>query len=242
VWFGQFAAAERMRLNSYYAARYTASELYAHCVDLLRTQLEGGLDARSAYVVTDAVRTIWDLAGMRSHRCQLADGFNLCTPAAPSDAGQAGPAVPKAPSYALDEVLDFTTKDARTRRYLTFGWGEPRVTGTWTEGPLAMLRLGLAAPDRVRSLILEVDALPFLERHPQLDVDVVVNGQRIDQWIFRSAAPVTRQRARIPAELVGGRGGLDIEFRFHNPTAPLSPGVAAPSTFLGLNVRSLVVR
>jgi hypothetical protein len=80
VWFGEFAAAERMRLNSYYAARYTRPELDAHCVDLLRTQLEGTLDARSAYVVTDAVRTAWDLAGMRSHRCQLTDGFNLCTP------------------------------------------------------------------------------------------------------------------------------------------------------------------
>ena len=242
VWFGQLAAAERMRLNSYYAARYPESDLYAHCVDLLRTQLEGALDARSAYIVTDPVRTVWELAGMRSRRCQLADGFNLCTPAASSDALPPAPAVPKAPLYALGEMLDFTTKDASTRQYLTFGWGEPRVTGTWTEGPLAMLRLGLAAPDRARSLILEVDALPFLARHPQLDVDVVVNGQRVDRWIFRPAAPVARQRARIPAELVGGRGGLDIELRFHNPASPLTPGVAAPGSFLGLAVRSLVVR
>jgi hypothetical protein len=115
------------------------------------------------------------------------------------------------------------------------------VTGTWTEGPLAMLRMGLAAPDRARSLTLEMEALPFLERHPQLDVDLVINGQTVDRWIFRSGAPVARQRARIPAALVGGRDGLDIELRFRNPGSPLTPGVAAPGSFLGLHVRSLVV-
>ena len=244
VWFGKFAAAERMRLNSYYAARYTNSELYAHCVDLLRTQLDGTLDDRSAYVVTDAVRTVWNLTGMRSHRCQVADGFNLCTPAASSDAVPAEPPPLKAPAYVLGDVLDFTTKDARIRQYLTFGWGERSATGTWTDGPLAMLRLGLAAPlGAARSLILEVDAVPFLERqHQQLDVDVAVNRQKVDQWIFSSAPSTTAQRARIPASVLGGHGELDIELRFLNPTAPSNPGIAAPYSFLGLSVRSLVVR
>ena len=77
VTFGKLAAAERMRTNSYYAARYGRPELLAHCVDLLRTQLEGSLDSRSAYVVTDDVKTVWDLGGMSSHRCERLDGQPL---------------------------------------------------------------------------------------------------------------------------------------------------------------------
>jgi len=39
--------------------------------------LIGPLDPRSAYVVTDAARTVWQLDGVAAH-CRLADGFNLC--------------------------------------------------------------------------------------------------------------------------------------------------------------------
>jgi hypothetical protein len=85
VWFGKLAAAERMRANSYYAARYTRAELRAHCVDLLRAQLDGVLDQRSAYVVSDEVRALWALRGVQSARCRKVDGFNLCTSAQPSD-------------------------------------------------------------------------------------------------------------------------------------------------------------
>ena len=73
VWFGQLASAEGMRLNSYYAARYTKREVLAHCVDLLRSQLAGSLSPRSAYLVTDDVQTVWSLAGVRSHRCERVD-------------------------------------------------------------------------------------------------------------------------------------------------------------------------
>jgi hypothetical protein len=241
VTFGKLAAAERMRTNSYYAARYTRPELLAHCVDLLRTQLAGTLDARSAYVVTDGVKTVWDLYGMRSHRCEMADGFNLCTPV--TSPGAVSAAAPAAPAYAMGEVLDFR-ETGTPRKFMTLGWGTSNSAGTWTEGPMAMLRLGLEHGELSRPLILTVEATGFtVPEHPRLFVDVVVNGQPVDQWTLRYAfRPASRWEARIPAALTAGRRDLNVEFRFRNPEAPLYLGAGPSSNFLGLNVRSVVLR
>lgn len=242
VTFGKLAAAERMRSNSYYAARYTHPQLSAHCVDILRAQLAGTLDPRSAYVVTDGVKTVWDVNGMRSHRCELADGFNLCTPATP-EATPPPSRAPDAPAYPMGETLDFRDT-GNARKYMTFGWAASNVEGTWTEGPLAMPRLGQAAPLEPRPLILTVDGGAFVApQHPRLHVDVVVNGQKVDEWTFRSALrPAARRETRIPGNLTAGRKTLDLEFRFRNPEAPLYLGVGPSSSFLGLNVRWITLR
>jgi Family of unknown function (DUF6311) len=236
VWFGKLAAAERMRSNDYYAARYSPSQLYAHCVELLRSQLEGVLDRRSAYVVTDAVRTIWSLHGVRSHQCDRIDGFNLCTPGA---SAPPAPEPPAAPAYVLGQVLDLSTPGAES--YLPFGWGAWMVTGTWTDGPLALVRLGLdtrtAGP-----LILEVDAEPFVgDGYGHLEVEVAVNGNAIDRWVFDAPLTPRRLRARIPAAGVAGRIGLDIELRVRYREPPLHARRPAAASFPGLKVRSLVL-
>lgn len=239
VTFGKFASAEGMRTNSYYAARYTRPQLLAHCVDLLRAQLEGRLDPRSAYVVTDAVRTVWTLAGMHSHTCQQADGYNLCTPAAAGAVPDRTP--PERAPYTLNEQLDFSS-GGNAATYLAYGWGLRVVDGTWTDGPMAMVRLGLpGAAGSPRPLVLTVSAGAFVApRHPTLDVDVVVNGQAVDHWIF-TTTPDPIRKARIPAALASARPGLDIEFRVRNPEAPLFMGEGDATSFLGLFVRALTV-
>ena len=109
---------------------------------------------------------------------------------------------------------------------------------------MALLRLGVdptVAPGR--ALILSLNASAFVvPQHPRLYIDVVVNGQTIDQWIFRSAfRPGWRRELKIPAAVRAGRRGLDIEFRFRNPEAPLYLGSGPSSNFLGLNVREIVL-
>jgi len=235
VWFGKLAAAERLRTNSYYAARYSSAELSTHCDSLLRAQLEGTLDPRSVYVVTEGTRTIWGLAAMRSHECQLVDGYNVCTPADPREPSPEPPPVPSAAAYVPGEALDFRLRKS-IRKYMTFGWAPGQPSGTPTFGPLAMLRMGLEGRvDSSRDLLLEIEAMAQPDpARPRSDVAVVVNGHAVDHWTFESAA-VTRKQARIPAAVVTSRDGLDIELRF--PDVGLSPRL-----FFGLTVRSLVVR
>jgi hypothetical protein len=242
VWFGKLAASERMRTNNYYAARYTKPELEAHCVTLLRSQLQGRLDPRSAYVVTDGVYTVWQLAGVRSHQCQRVGDSNLCTPVADANTSYAPPPAPAPHPYTLGTELDFRL-GGNAHQYGTVGWGEQTTDGTWTEGPLAMVRLGLGTPPQPgRALVIDLQAQPFVwPQHPRLHVDVVVNGQAVDQWVFRSGAVVGRRAARIPPSVVGSARELTIEFRIQNPEAPLYLGVGPSTSFMGLSVRRITV-
>ncbi len=239
IYFGRIAARNRLRLNSYYAARYVHAELQAHCVDLLRSQLDGQLDPRSAYVVSDGVRTVWEVHGVRSHRCDVVDGVNLCT----VNSLDAAPSPPPAAPYVLGTMLDFTNRDSDVRRYLAFGWGDTRSSGTWSHGPLAMIRLGFdAAAHRSSGVIIEVSAEPFIiQQHPMLAVDAVVNGRRVAQWRYPTTSETLKWDIPVPADVLDGRSGLDVELRIRNPESPLYIGAGFVPDFLGINLQSLVV-
>jgi hypothetical protein len=237
--FGKLASAQRMRTNSYYAARYTQREMIVHCVDLPRAVLTDALDSRSAYVVSDGVRTLLELSSMASHRCETHDGYHVCTAAAsPAEADRRRPdAVP----YAFGEQLDFTT-EGNARKYMTHGWATvPLVDGTWTVGPVAALLLGIedTATD---SLLLTAELRGFVtDAHRRLDADVVVNGQTVERWTFRQGRLDTKRSARIPASVIGGRRVLDVQFRVLNPQAPAYVGEGYDFRFVGLNIRGLVL-
>jgi hypothetical protein len=238
VTFGKLSAAERMRSNSYYAGRYTQAQLQAHCVDLLRSTLTGSLDPRSAYVVTDAVRILWQLDGVRSHRCTVANGFNLCT----TDNSGPSPPIPSPAPYRPGDRIDFQT-GGNAAPFMTLGWGYLTPGGTWTHGPVALLRLGPSTPmDSARSLILDVDAIPLVTpAHPRLDVELVVNGESIDAWTFGLPGGFVHRRSRIPGLVAARRPELDVELRIRNPEAPLYLGTGVTLLFDGLCLRQLTV-
>jgi hypothetical protein len=77
--FGLLAAAEGLTINSYYPARLSPDQFRVHCQELPGALLGGHLDASSAYVVSDKLAVAWALDGVSSHRCDVVDGFNLCT-------------------------------------------------------------------------------------------------------------------------------------------------------------------
>lgn len=76
--FGLLAVAERLQTNSYYAARNSQEQIRVHCKEA--ASIDGrDLDPKAAYVVDDKIAAVWLAAGMRSHACNVVDGFNLCT-------------------------------------------------------------------------------------------------------------------------------------------------------------------
>lgn len=241
--FGMLAAAQRMRTNSYYAARYTKREIQVHCVEVPAAVLKGNLDTRSAYVVSDAVRTVLELSPTTtSHRCETIDGFNLCTVSA--SRADSGKRMPKLVPYAVGDVLDFTA-GGNARKYMTYGWAtDSGSDGTWTDGPLAKLVMGLEAPiERALFLTLNAGARPFVTpRNPQLDVEVAVNGEMVERWTFRYGQPETERHMHVPARVTAGHRMLDLEFRFLNPEAPAYVGAGPDGRLLGLNVRGVQIR
>jgi hypothetical protein len=124
---------------------------------------------------------------------------------------------------------------------MALGWGVATPFGTWTQGPVALLRLGMPSPiDVARSLTLNVDAIPLVTpAHPRLTVDLVVNGNPIDTWTFDLPGGFVHRDARIPGPVAAQRPEVDVEFRVRNPEAPLYLGTGTATTFDGLCLRRL---
>ncbi|MGH6889546.1 MAG: DUF6311 domain-containing protein [Rhizomicrobium sp.] len=78
VWpqFAGLAARGGMTLNSVYASRMRPQTLRLDCVTIPAQVMREGLDARTAYILSDGL--VADL-GNRPHDCRRVDGFNLCT-------------------------------------------------------------------------------------------------------------------------------------------------------------------
>ena len=240
--FGKLAAAQRMRTNSYYAARYTERQMNVHCVDVPRAVLTGTLDSRSAYVVTDEVRTILELSGQTSHRCEVVDGFNLCTPASAADSPAAW-AMPAVASYAFGEDVDFTPA-GNAREYMGYGWATaPLENGMWTVGPVATLLLGLRTQvDPAATVVLSADVIGFVfAAHRRIDADVVINGHTVDRWTFRHGRLDRKKSVRIPGAMVAGRSLVVVQFRILNPQAPAYVHGGYDVRFVGLNFHRLVL-
>jgi hypothetical protein len=238
VIFGKLGASQRMRTNSYYAARYSAREMYVHCVEFPRAVLGGSLDSRSAYVVSDPVRKVLELSSMTSHRCEVVDGFNLCTPVSGGEAAPPRREVDAA-SYTLGDRIDFGAT-GNAGRYMIYGWARTPADGAWTNGPVAKLLLALPSPPT--SAVLTVDSTPLVTRaHRRLDVEVVINGQQLDVWTFRYGIRERPRRVAVPAWVAVKQRFIDLEFRPLNPQAPTYVGEGHDVRFLGLYVRGLVL-
>lgn len=239
--FGKLAASQRMRTNDYYAARYTRREILTHCGDVPRSVLgRDELDAHTVYVVSNALRAAWEITPVKSHSCERVDGFNLCTLNSASHVPLGQPI--DAVAYSIGERLDFTA-GGNARSYMVYGWAADSGTdGTWTEGRIARLRLGLSRPpEGALSIVLMEGSRPFVSKlHTHLDVDVVINDQIVDRWSFEYGSTTGLQRRTlVPRTVVAGRERLDFEFRILNPEAPASVGEGPDGRLLGLNVRGL---
>jgi hypothetical protein len=114
--------------------------------------------------------------------------------------------------------------------YRLRGWSRPETSGTWTDGPMAVLAAD-AAHWRGADMLLEVTARPFLvrDKHSSLQVDIEVNGSLIDRWSYsydQDNGFVVRT-ARVPVSLFAGAPLLKLGFRIREPASPKMLGIHA---------------
>jgi hypothetical protein len=77
--FGLLAVSQHMRINSYYAARYSAASFAFHCDQAVKELMEKPLSPDSAYVVSPAVARIIAAGPTGPSACHTLDGFILCS-------------------------------------------------------------------------------------------------------------------------------------------------------------------
>jgi hypothetical protein len=78
--FGYLATEQKMRINSYYTARYTGVALDFHCKQSVDEFANQPLSPDSAYVVTPAIAAQIARGPTGSGKCHDLDGFILCSP------------------------------------------------------------------------------------------------------------------------------------------------------------------
>jgi hypothetical protein len=239
--FGMLAATQRMGTNSYYSGRMSSEQFRRHCQEIPAAAMTGDLDPKTAYVVNDDFVISWGVNGLASHRCEIVDGFNLCT--SDPTGGGPGPAwlsrvQQHVPVYRPGEQIDFTSS-GNAKPFILRGWSQPETWGTWTEGSEAgfLVRLDQQRPS---ALDLAASVHAFVnERHPNLDVAVSVNRQPVARWNFTEEDVDGVRHAFIPADVVGTHSILHVEFAMSQPARPASLGLSNDTRLLGIGVREL---
>jgi hypothetical protein len=150
------------------------------------------------------------------------------------------PAAPDAPALTVPGVLGFLSGEPG-HAALAGGWWEPAsVEGVWSLGTEAGLRIPLAEPC-AEELIVEVDAVPHLgPTHPQLQVDVFVDGRRLARWGYAGVTLEPASRAvRLPP--APGRTEIDLCFVIRGRMSAFTAREDADMRPRGIALRSVAI-
>ena len=119
-----------------------------------------------------------------------------------------------------------------------FGWSvDPAwAQWIWTDGPYAELQFPMP-PGVKGAMDISVEAHAFLAPgHDQQQIEVYVDGNRLQTWAF--ASPET-QRLTITVDHAASREAVRLGFKMLNPAAPQNLGLGKDMRKLGLALHSV---
>jgi hypothetical protein len=143
------------------------------------------------------------------------------------------------PKYDLGSRLDFTSK-GWSALYADHGWYQADPDGTWTLGPVAVLRLPLAQPS-ADVLRVTMEVMPFLiPQLPARTVHVRVGATEVATWTFKFGEEYQTKEIELPPGAAVD-GELTLTFEIENSVSPYALGLSPDWRPLGFSVRSLTV-
>lgn len=143
--------------------------------------------------------------------------------------------------YRTELSVRFQADFRLDRAVLQSGWSEREEWGVWSDSSEARLVLDAKPGERLtgsgdRFLIVRARGF-VVPQHPQVMVDVVVNGTSVAVWTFALCDGVLERRARVPSALV--KFPLVITFQIRNAASPAELGMGADPRHLGIGLTSL---
>jgi hypothetical protein len=143
------------------------------------------------------------------------------------------------PKYDLGSRLDFTSK-GWSALYADHGWYQADPGGTWTVGPVAVLRLPLTQPF-AEVLRVTIEVMPFLiPQLPARTVHVRVGATEVATWTFKLGEEYQTKEIELPPGAAVD-GELVLTFEIENSVSPYALGLSPDWRPLGFSVRSLTV-
>jgi hypothetical protein len=140
----------------------------------------------------------------------------------------------------VGQPADFTAGGNSDSFIVPGGWSGPEPSGRWTDGSPAALEMKIELPiDGAIELVAEAAAY-ISERHPEQEVEVLVNNRKVGVWNFKAdSAAFAERRLYIPPELVRSIPVTTISFNLLNPASPQALGYSTDNRTLGIQIRKL---
>lgn len=140
-----------------------------------------------------------------------------------------------------NQVIDFT-RVGYTDRFLGHGWSKPGETGTWTEGSQAELDMIIDRPAH-QDIEMIVDVASsigaFVAHPPDIVVQALVNGIRLDTWNFTAQRPGGEFHVVIPDAVLSISDTTHIVLNINQPHTPRDLGINDDVRALGIIIRSI---
>jgi hypothetical protein len=234
--FGLLAVSQRMRTNSYRAARYAPESLEYHCGQALTDLTQKPLSPDSAYVVNATAAALIEIGPSGRQSCRDVDGFTLCSAAADLGVG----AIPPSHLAEIGPSDRFAIRNsANARKFLLAGWYfEAGAPWTWSNGNgVFAFLLNPQQRSRFNHLDLHFKALigPNTIYYSVLSGGSAVNGNAPGL-----ASPnVVDVNLQVPL-----RAGLvqAVVITTKNPPRPVDMGVNRDPRKLGLGLMEAVLK
>ena len=124
---------------------------------------------------------------------------------------------------------------------LASGWSVPEVTGVWSDGPRAVLRLPTAGATTDRPLLISLEALGYMApgRAPQR-AWVSVGGRRLAEWKLDEV--YYGQHVAVPADLVSPGRPIDLVIDLPDAVSPATAiGSGADTRRLGIGIKHAIL-
>ena len=239
--FGLLAVSQRLRTNSYYAARYSAPSLAFHCDQAVQDLMHKPLSPDSVYVVSPSIARIIAAGPTGASACHTLDGFILCSTKTDFGLGTGSPidvGVLEVPMmYASGHIESWD--DARKRGYFIGDWHNADPEGIWSKGyGIVQFRLSPEQHSRYHAVSLEL-LVPVGGKGVQYRIQ---SGRQEQAGIFvgSSAPRVERFELRVP--LQHAPDGIErIVLITQDAVRPVDIGLNGDTRIFGLGIRGMML-
>ena len=144
------------------------------------------------------------------------------------------------PKYQLGARLDFSSS-GWSALYADHGWYAAEPHGTWTVGPVAILKLPLAQP-APGPLRVTMEVMPFLiPQLPSRTVRVKQGAVDVATWAFQLGEGYQAKAIDLPAGAGMDPQGIVLTFEIENSVSQYALGLNTDWRPLGIAIRSLKI-
>ena len=229
--FGKMAAKHLMTINSFYAGRYSPTQLARSCDKEPKEIAQDGLQDDSAYVFARAALVVG--LNTRDHFCRALDGLIVCS-RQPGESGLDKSIVEAIPLLNGNIRPGDSTGSANLFRS---GWSVLEPWGRWTDGNEASIAIRLG--DDVKRPIIDLTLQPFAPHEHAQRVTVIVDGKQITSQTLTATAVVSIPILDLDSER---HRTIAITLVLPDAISPEQAGLSADTRKLGVGLLEISLK